>query len=205
MPKTPTIQEVIRRAIEANREELHTALPGRVQKFDKARNTADIIPQLRRALERADGTFQLEDLPIIPDVPIAWPRGGGGSKFITWPLVAGDPVQLIFNERDIGLWREQGEPGAPGDNRCHTLAGAVAVPSGLAAKGDLIAAGDVSDTHVVIGDSVMLGSASAGESIILGDAFKATYDTHTHSTAMGPTGAPTPLLTELSTKHKVDS
>ena len=60
-------------------DEIHTAMPGKVVSFNSTRNTVDVQPQFRQSTERADGTFEVEDLPVIPDVPIAWPRGGGGS------------------------------------------------------------------------------------------------------------------------------
>jgi len=126
MPESPTIAEVIREAMRANREELHVAMPGIVQAVNASRGTVDVIPQLRRPVERRDGTFAVEDLPVIPDVPVIFPRANGFS--VKMPVAVGDPVQVVFNERDLGIWREQGEPGLPGDNRCHTLAGAVAMP-----------------------------------------------------------------------------
>lgn len=126
MPETPTLAEVIRRAIAANRDELHVAMPGKVHAVNASRGTVDVVPQFRAAVERRNGTFALEDLPIIPDVPVIFPRAGGFS--VKLPIAVGDPIQVLFNERDLGLWRSQGEPGSPGDLRAHSLAGAVAIP-----------------------------------------------------------------------------
>lgn len=204
MPETPTWADVINRAITSKLSDVHVAMPGRVHAYSASRNTVDVAPQYTRSVEREDGSFADEDLPIIPDVPIAWPRGGGGSFFITWPLSVGDPVLIVFCEKDLGVWRERGEPGTTGDQRTHGLSGAVAYP-GLFANSEALDSSKVHATKMVVGSEVFLGAATAAQSMVLGDAFKALYDAHTHPTAMGPSGAPLiPITTQLSTKHKLD-
>lgn len=62
------------------------------------------------------------------------------------------------------------------------------------------------DVNVENAGNVILGDG-ATEAAILGDAFKTTYDAHTHPTGMGPSGPPAVLLpaNNLSTKVKVNS
>lgn len=203
MPPTPTLPELIRRALDSRLSEVHVSMPGRVVKYDASRETVDVQPQLRRAIEDDGENLEFEDLPVLFDVPIAWPSGGGGKHFITWPLESGDPVLLVFCERDIGAWRASGELTSPGDQRAHTLAGAVAYPGGVRADRDKLGSTRVGQ-KLTIGSEVFLGSASATEPMVLGNAFKAQYDTHVHPTAMGPSGPPTVLLTALSKVHKLD-
>jgi len=156
MPETPTLADVIQEAIEARMTELRVSIPGRVTKYNASRETVDVQPQIRRILETEDADFVQEDLPVIQDVPIAWPSGSGGSVFITWPLADGDPVLLVFCDFDPSMWRETGQPGTPGDLRSHSLGNAVAYP-GLRANNDALGASRRDSTHVVIGDKVMLG------------------------------------------------
>jgi len=125
MPSTPTLADVIRQAMQAELAEVHTAMPGKVHRVYADRGTIDIKPQLRTASFTADGERVLEDLPIIPDVPVQWPRAGGFS--LKMPINVGDAVTLLFNEQDLGVWREQEEPADSGDLRRHGLSGAVAL------------------------------------------------------------------------------
>ena len=124
MPATPTTAELLRLAIDANRRELHTAMPGVVKAVDAGAGTVDVQPQLQ--VPGRDSGGEPETLPILPDVPVAFPRMGGFS--LRMPVTAGDTVLLVFCERDIGAWQVRGEPGVPGDDRPHSLAGAVAIP-----------------------------------------------------------------------------
>ena len=124
MPERIPLAELISRAIDANRRELHTAMPGIVTAVDAQAGTVDVQPQLN--VPSPDPEGEPETLPILPDVSVLFPRAGGFS--CRFPVVAGDTVLLVFNERDIGAWQVRGEPGVPGDNRPHSLSGAVAVP-----------------------------------------------------------------------------
>lgn len=107
-------------------EELHTALPGRVVRYDAGAQTADVDPMIRRALEATDGTTVRESMPTIRAVPVVHPRWG--DWFVHAPLAAGDFVLLICCERDLARWRTTGERSDPIDRRHHHLAHAVAIP-----------------------------------------------------------------------------
>jgi hypothetical protein len=201
--ETPTLADVIRAALDAQLAETRVALPGRVTKYDATRETVDVQPQVRRVLETEGGDLAQENLPIIQDVPIAWPSGKGGTCFMTWPLAADDPVLLVFCDVDPSMWRETGQPGTPGDLRTHRLGNAVAYP-GFRPNGALLGSTKVHATKVVIGSGVFLGGSGAGEAMVLGTAFKTAYDAHTHPTPMGPSGPPSSSVA-LSVKHKLDS
>ena len=45
---TPTLQELLKDAIEARVTDIHVALPGIVQKYDAAKQTADIQPTIKK-------------------------------------------------------------------------------------------------------------------------------------------------------------
>ncbi len=208
MPDTPTTAELIRRAIQAHMEELHTAMPVRVISYNASRETVDLVPQFRRALRndpQATDPFTLEDLPTFPDVPVAWASGGGGSHYITFPLAKNDTGFAIFCERDLGVWRSTGQPGTTGDQRTHSLAGGVFVPA-LRPNKEKLGSNKVHANKLVIGSEVFMGDANAPEAAVKGDALKTYSDGHFHSSAMGPTGIPTVLMPAvvLSTKHKLN-
>jgi hypothetical protein len=206
MPTTPMLAEVIRLAVEQHSASMSVGFPARVVRYNVSRETVDVQPQIQRAYEDDNGDLVHEDLPILPDVPVMWPSGGGGTAFITWPLAEGDSGLVIVCDRDPSMWRETGQPGPNGDQRAHHVSAGTFWP-GLRSSKELLGASKRSETKVVIGSEVFLGNASAGEAMVKGTAFKAYFDTHAHSSAMGPTGGPIVVMpaSVLSTKHKIDS
>lgn len=131
--------EVLRRILESDRLDLHTALPGRVRSYDSDTQTADIELGVRRVIPVGDEDEEdrVEDYPILPSVPVVFPRGGG--YFLHFPLEAGDGVLVIFAESDLNRWRETGDVSDPGVATRHGLSGAVAL-AGLHWRGDANAA-----------------------------------------------------------------
>lgn len=133
-----SLEGAIADMIEDRMLDVHTALPARVTKYDPATQTADVLP-----LVRVNG----EKLPVIPGVPVAWPRAGGA--FVSLPMVAGDFVFLVFAEQALGVWRAvNGAETAPGDLRRHHLSGAVALPCLFP---DSVQLADVHSDNVVVG------------------------------------------------------
>lgn len=196
-------QELIAAMIETRLVEVHTSMPGRVVSYNAARETVDVRPQFREVIQ-GDDTEEENDLPVIPDVPVAWPSGG--DCYVTFPLSPGDPVALVFMERDPGAWRTNGDVVNPGDQRMHHLSAAWAIPGGVRAEKDLLGSTKRHSSKVVIGAEVLLGTSSSSEAMIKGNAFKTVYDAHVHPTPFGPSGPPTVPIppTALSTKHKLD-
>lgn len=126
MSTTPTQAEIIMQAIDSRLLDVHTALPGKVNSFDKDTQTVEVELQVRRMVEDASGRLQEEELPILPNVPVGFPRSE--AFFISFPLAKGDFVWVIFSEASIDQWRSKGSATPPGDARRHTLTGAVAMP-----------------------------------------------------------------------------
>lgn len=122
----PTQAETIAAAIDARLLGLHTSRPGRIVSYDKTKQVADVQPCIDDSLEKQDGDFLNERLPVIPNVPVAFPRGGGFR--IIWDLVAGDHVWLVFSEVATAQWRTTGKQSLPGDLRRHDLSYPIAIP-----------------------------------------------------------------------------
>ena len=147
-PPYPAELDVLRARLEQHALEQHVALPGRVQSYDAATQTADVVPLVRHPVPQPDGSYALEDLPVVPSVPVVFPRTG--RWMLTLPIVAGDTVQLLVNTAAIGHWRAgSGDVTDPGDLRRQHLAHAVAIP-GLYARS--AALGHASATDLVLGD-----------------------------------------------------
>jgi uncharacterized protein involved in type VI secretion and phage assembly len=67
---------------------------------------------------------------------------------------------------------------------------------------------ELSSSGVVIkSNAVKVGSSSASEGLVLGDAFMKLFNQHTHPTGVGPSGPPAnPMVSgsHVSTKHKTE-
>ena len=125
---SPGLPELLRIAMDKSNEALFVALPGKVEKYDPSTQTASIKPLLKRKEEAADGTYSVDTLGVIDDVPVAHPRGGG--NFVHFPLKAGDNVLLVFCDRSIDDYVESdGRTDIePKEARTNDISDAVAIP-----------------------------------------------------------------------------
>jgi hypothetical protein len=201
--RSPNLAELLRVAMENRLLEVHTSLPGRVEKINASTQTVDVKPLIKRRYADPDGTEVDESLPVIPRVPLAFPRAGNFK--ITWPIRKGDLVDLVFTEtsRDNFKAGDGGEVD-PDDFRRFDLSDAVAYPGGHPESKALT---DFSPDHIEIGtdggvivsihsDEIHLGSRQASDALALAskvkselDTLQGNYDTHTHLYLPGPGGA----------------
>lgn len=122
-----TLASNIKQGVDARLKDLHTAMPAIVESFDAEKQLATIQPAIRRIFITRDGDKEIlvpSDLPILINVPVIFPRGGGFS--LTFPVKKGDECLLTFCERSIDNWHETGEVKAPGARRFHSLSDATA-------------------------------------------------------------------------------
>jgi hypothetical protein len=124
--RTPTLAEVIRDAIESSRLDLRVGIPAEVQDYDAPTQKVSVRPLLQNRYTQEDGTEAVEALPVINDVPVIFP-GGGGFR-LTFPITRGDTVWLQFADRSLDTWLQHGDLTDPDDTRNHSLADAVAIP-----------------------------------------------------------------------------
>lgn len=128
--KTPglsTLATNIKQGVEAKIKDLHTSMPGIVESFDAEKQLASVQPAIRRIFVTREGDRELlvpSDLPILINVPVIFPRGGGFS--LTFPVAKGDECLLTFCERSIDNWHETGKVKKPGARRFHSLSDATA-------------------------------------------------------------------------------
>lgn len=128
---TPETAEIIKAAIDDDRIDLHTALPGKVQAVYPAvagvRDLGvDVVLEVKRALPKADGTYTTEDLPVLKNIPVAFP--GSNDFMLAFALAKDDQGMVLFNETSIDQWRSKGSNTSPGDIGRHTLTGGVFYP-----------------------------------------------------------------------------
>lgn len=119
---TPTLENVLELAVSEQLGELHTAMPAVVESYDPAKQTITARP----ALKRKYSDDSVVERPLIPNVPVAFPRGGGAS--LTFPLKKGDSVLLVFSMRSLDVWKAKGGVVDPQDPRRFNITDAIAIP-----------------------------------------------------------------------------
>jgi len=104
---------------------LRVALPCIVQSFDASKQTCTAQPTLKAKLTNYDGTVNLVDYPLLVDVPVQFPSAGGVT--MTFPVKAGDECLVIFADRCIDFWWQNGGIQETIDPRKHHLADGIAI------------------------------------------------------------------------------
>lgn len=183
--RDPSLAELLRATMDCHDLEVHTSLPCRVEKFDPATQTADLKPLIRRRAQNPDGTEINESIPVIPRVPVAWPRAG---KFIiTWPIKKGDLVEIVISESSRDTFQAgDGVEADPDDFRRFDLSDAWAYPA--AGYPDNIAIENFDPDDLVIGvdggvvihvkesGEIHLGSKDAADALALASLVKTELD-----------------------------
>ncbi|EOI1370287.1 phage baseplate assembly protein V [Serratia marcescens] len=104
---------------------LRVAMPGIIQSFNVDAVTATIQPAVKASVRQSDGSLSSVALPLLVDVPVVFPRGGGVT--LTFPVAAGDECLVVFADRCIDYWWQNGGVQEPLDQRQHHLADAFAL------------------------------------------------------------------------------
>lgn len=163
MSRTPSLAELISEAIRFKIEEVRVAIPARVEKYRPDEQTIDASVLIKNVLVDSEGNMLEEELPVIPNVPVCFPRGGG--YFLSFPLKKGDFVFLVCADACIDSWRDKGTLSDPGFLRHHDLSDAVAFPG---VYPDPKALKEASDTELSIGADGGLQMRVGGSLIELG-------------------------------------
>ncbi len=184
MGEIATIEGLIKIAMEARLLDVHTSTVGIVDAVGST--TVDITIPINRV--NKDGTNFT--LPVLPDVPVMFL--GNASLSIAHSISKGDEGIVLFMERDISSFVENGNISRPTQLRKHEYSDAVFIPisiskgkrvqipsSGIEIKGDVKIEGDLDSTGEVTANS--------------GTPAMVSLSTHMHPTAaVGPPSSPTP-------------
>ena len=134
----PSLETMIQRILRFVDITLRVSMPARVITFDPATRKANLKLELLRIID-----VQGEDVPdiptIIPLVPVRFPRGALGK--VEFPILPNDTGHVIFTDRALAAWLQNGNPFAPVDpenGRAHALGDAIFEP-GLLTDADAIA------------------------------------------------------------------
>ena len=161
----------------ANRlKDLHTSMPGIIENFDPVTQTASIQPAVKRVFITREGvteTLTPTNLPILTNVPVSFPRGGGFS--ITFPVVKGDECLITFCERAIDSWHKFGGIRRPNAKRFHHLSDATATV-GLSSLPNKVPSYSSTATQIKKDDGSAVISLNADSSIFITSTADVTVD-----------------------------
>lgn len=104
---------------------------GKITSFDVTKKTAQVQILFKRVLP--DETVVA--YPLLIDCPVFTLQGGGGS--IQFPIAAGDQCLLLFSDRRLDEWFQNGGEAVPGDARMHDMSDAIALVGLNALTSDL--------------------------------------------------------------------
>lgn len=117
--------EAQRRAQDGRQAQIWTALPGIVTAFDPVAMTVSVQPAVQGSVRDESGQTRNQGMPLLVDVPVVFPCGGGFS--LTYPVRAGDEALVVFASRCIDGWWQGGEAVPPPDSRMHDLSDGMAI------------------------------------------------------------------------------
>ena len=109
--------------------EIHTMLPGIIESVDLTKMTCTVQPAVQATVTNDAGGRENANLPIATDVPIVFLNGGGYTA--TFPVSPGDECLLIFAERCIDNWWQEGGVQSQFEHRMHDLSDAFALVGGF--------------------------------------------------------------------------
>jgi len=134
-------------------------LPGRIEKFYPADQTADVSVSIQKQF---DG--RPVQLPILPKCPVMVLTGGATGN-ITMPVAVGDSCLICVADRDIDVWWKTGISAPPNTRRSHDLSDSFVIV-GFRHSGNAVAS--YSSTNVEInnlGSKVSVGAAINAKSV----------------------------------------
>lgn len=83
-------------------KKIRTAYPGKIVEFNPATQVAKVQVARERYVDNLEDMYVKVASPVLVDVPVHFPQGGGYS--LTFPIVAGDNCLVMFAERGYSHW-----------------------------------------------------------------------------------------------------
>lgn len=127
--KPTSLADVIKRAMRSALAEVHTMIPGRVERVnmdgDKIKSV-DAQPLIKLAYYDEEGLRVVESLPQIPNCPVHF--FGAGNYRVTVPIARGDVGQLVFSEASLDTWLGRGDEVDPNFDHRANISDAVFFP-----------------------------------------------------------------------------
>jgi hypothetical protein len=150
------MRSVIDRAV----GDIHTCCPGIIDSFDATSQTVQVKPAIQKLFFPDGEDARWVELPPLVDVPIINLSGAG--YILTFPVHSGDQCLLLFAERAIDNWFEQGTSSEPNDARRHSLSDAFALV-GIRPRSEAVESYNENDVELRSSDGSIKIQMSGGE------------------------------------------
>lgn len=120
-------EQIIETAISSVLSDRHTAMPGIIDSFDAAKQTATVRPALKQPYlpDSQIGDPEWMEIKLLVDVPVVFPATANYA--LTFPVAQGDECLLIFSERPIDVWQTKGDVQEFDDMRTQDYSDAIAI------------------------------------------------------------------------------
>ena len=118
-------QEQLLRSQESASSKIRVAMPGIIQEFDPATQTATVQLAIREKVINSSGESSMMEIPMLLDVPIVFPKAGGFS--VTFPVKKGDECLVVFGDMCIDAWWQSGGVQNQVETRRHDLSDGFAI------------------------------------------------------------------------------
>jgi hypothetical protein len=112
--------------LDGRQANIWTAMPAIIESIDLEAMTIEAQPVIQGVVTDSTGAESFVNLPLLVDVPICFPKGGG--FVLTFPLAIGDEVLIVIANRCIDSWWQSGGIGVPLEDRMHDLSDGFAIP-----------------------------------------------------------------------------
>jgi hypothetical protein len=112
-------QTALLAAFQGMQSEIYTSMPALIQSFNPEKRTVTAQPVVKAQAQNPDGSFQWIALPLLVDLPVHFPEGGGVT--MTFPIKSGDEALVVFANRCIDAWWQSGGIQVQADIRMHDL------------------------------------------------------------------------------------
>lgn len=121
---TPSIDDVFEDSKKDIFNTINCHKIGVIESFNESLQTAKIRLIDKRILTSEEGE-ELKEYSLLLDCPVFIPKSSNSG--FTYPIVSGDTCLVLFNDRDIDNWFEDGNIQRPNTNRTHDLSDGIAI------------------------------------------------------------------------------
>lgn len=156
----------LRGLVQAGIARVNVQAAARVVTYDRAEQRATVTLDVLSTRVDRSGARTYAPRVTVPNVPVAWPNGPGGS--LTFDLAEGSRGMLVFADRSLDEWLSSGRQDLePTDPRRHDYTDGVFYPSARPFSDALAASAYAADAAVLAGADVRLGASTATKAVAL--------------------------------------
>lgn len=117
--RSDDLSEALLIALQGFQSGLWTSIPGIIHAVQLQKQTCTVQPALQARIRKPSGEFEWVTMPLLVDVPIYYPCGGGFT--LTFPVAPGDECLVVFASRCIDAWWQSGGIQVQAELRMHDL------------------------------------------------------------------------------------